>query len=187
VLGETSITNLNNLAYAVDFLIDDNTRPVYKAFFPYTYSVPATTWTTLMGGEIAFDSDGQGGSATNMQTVVNTTGVYSCEGCVSVKNLSTVYVFKVRFLFTPGPNNPVYTGTVPFGQRTTATYLDASAATDTTLCCSDICPAICYPGDTIALQVYTGAAMTVDYNNNKNFNQGRFVTSFTTYYLHVAG
>jgi len=191
VQGETSVANLNNLGYATDFLCDDNTRPVYKAFKPFATTIStANTWTNVSGGNVAFDSDGQGTTGlSNMDVNITTTGYYCCEAAASIKSFSTSYNFKIRFLFTAGAPNPVYaTGTtIPFGQRASGSL--AVTGTDTALCASDICPTVCYPGDTIAMQVYTSNTNmnTLDFNNNAAFNQGRFVLSFSTYYLRVGG
>jgi hypothetical protein len=184
VTGDTSITKLQQLSYAVSFIIDCDIRPTWHMYKKSTQAIPGTTWTPIASGTIAYDCDGVG-AGTPMIADIVTTGYYAVEMCTQIVCTSANWKFFTSFLLTAGTSNPHYTSgtTLIFGVRQQMTT--DSASYDTANVSADITPWVCYPGDTIQPQVYVGTAMTMDYNQNETSGatgqQGRFSCNFTGY------
>lgn len=177
-----SITDLNNLAYAVQFLVQQDVRPTFNFFSTATTAIGANVWAGVTLNKVAFDCDGVaylGGAAAQIVTQ----GRYAFEACISVEAGSTGDEFVGAFLFQAGPNNPNFSVNtqVHFGHRGSNMSVTGSAAADNAMCLSDIAPMVLYPGDFIDVNVFLSAAHTVDYNQNTSYIQGRFVTKFTGY------
>jgi hypothetical protein len=118
-----------------------------------------------------------------VQAVIQTQGYYAVEACFDINPSSSSLTFLGSFLWTAGENNPNFTAgtTLQFGGRGGNTPSDNAA--DPAICISDICPNVCYPGDTILPQVWVSATSTLQINSNSAYNSGRWVGNFTGYYV----
>lgn len=179
-----TLVQLQQLAGAVSFISDCDVRPTWHLYQTNTQSLSASTWTNLGtagGNNVAFDSDGVS-SGSGVATIV-TQGYYAVEACADIAVSSPAFTFLVAFLWKAGANNPHFTNgtTLRFGARGGNIVTDASA--NTAYCASDICPNVCYPGDTIVPQVFASAAIGLKYNTNDAYNEGRFVANFTGYFI----
>jgi hypothetical protein len=187
VLGESSITHLQQLAYCASFLIDCDVRPEWHGYSAAETSISATTWTDIGSGTaapaIAYDSDGvlQGIATPSLAATIVTQGIYCVEMSAGVPTPSATDMVYIGFLWTAGTHNAEYTnGTnAIFGVRATETL--STTGGDTILCTSDVCPVVCYPGDVITPRIYTSAATTMQANVNSGTFSGRFNTNFTGY------
>lgn len=171
--NDSSLTNLQNLAYAVRFWTNNDLRPTWHTYKTSAQAIPATTWTSPQFGAVAFDSDSV---HSNPGVVINTAGVYAVETCVQTGGSGIGLM--VSFLATAGANNPNHTSgsTVRFGLRG---GLMPSSGADGALCSTAIVPWSLYPGDSIQPQVYASSAVTLDNNSNSTYENGRFVCNFT--------
>lgn len=186
--GAPSLAQLNQLSYAASFLVNANVRPEWMVFSTATQSVAANTWTNVAFNKVQYDSDGVAGAAgANLPAVkIVTQGYYSLEACVQVQgNSGTNNQFTPAFLFTAGPNNAHYAAnsTYYFGFRGGKTSSTAQAAGTNANTPCDITPMVLYPGDQLNVAVYITAAMTLDFNQNTSYVQGRFSTKFTGYWV----
>lgn len=179
-----SISTLNQLSSAVNFLCNDDVRPTWHTYKVATQSIPVTTWTTVSYGTIAYDSDSMTAPSGGVITI-NTQGYYKCEATADFLTGTTVMNLLGSFLITAGSSNPNHSvGTSQrFHQRGGESVGAASGAADTAICCTGICPWVCYPGDTIVFQVYTTVAVTLNNNVNTTYQSGRFVSNFTGQWL----
>lgn len=179
-----AITDLNNLSYAVQFLVQQDVRPTWNFFATTTDAIAANTWTALPFVNTAFDCDGV--AALGSAQIV-TQGKYAVEACISMQAGANKDEFVGCFIFQAGHNNPnfAFNTTMRFGHRGSHTSVTGSANADNAMCLSDIAPMILYPGDLLGVQVFFSAAHTVDFNQNTSYIQGRFVTKFTGYLLAV--
>ena len=181
--GSPTIAQLNQLSYAVQFLVQQDVRPTWTFFNTNSTSAVANSWTTVTPTtNVAFDCDGVMSFAS--ATIV-TQGRYALEACISVQIPNAKDEFVVAFNFQAGANNPHFTSgaMLHFGHRGTSTSLSGSAAADNAICLSDVAPMALYPGDILTVQVFLNAALTVDFNQNTSFSQGRFVAKFSGYWL----
>lgn len=176
-----SVATLQQLSDAVRFVSVMDVRPTCHLYKTSTQSIVANTQTTLTMGSVAYDSDNMSVTA-NIMTI-HTQGIYAFEMCAGFQSLATAMKILVSFLFTAGTSNPHKTSgsTQRFGQRGGDSA--STAATDTALCLSDICPIVCYPGDTIAAQVLTDTNVTMSKNDNNASFSGRVVPTFTGYFV----
>lgn len=178
--NDSSLTNLQNLSGAVNFLINCGVRPLWHFIRTATFSL-ATGWNNPGYSTVIYDDDGV--QSTGVASII-TQGYYAVEGCVDILGTVSGVNFDTRFLLTAGPNNPHLTNgtTRIFGQRGGATT--AVASQDTAVTVADICPIVCYPQDTIQLNtwVQTGP-QTLEFNNNGSYISGRFVANFTGYFV----
>src|SRR5262249_55602264 len=87
------------------------------------------------------------------------------------------------FLFTAGASNPHYSaGTnIQYGVRGCRSV--AATSVNETVCPSDMCPVVCYPGDTLAWQVWVSSTATLDKDSNTSAVQSRFVPNYTGRWL----
>lgn len=185
VAGDTSITKLQQLSDAVLFLSDCDVRPLFHIIKNSTFTPALSTWQTLSGGTNIYDNDGFLSSGTSFAPTIRTQGYYAFEGCVPWTTGALMHV-KISFLFTAGASNPGFVAgsTIRFGMRDSNT--NATAANDTAFCAADECPAALYPGDTVAMQVWTDTAVSTGFNNNTSYISGRIVPNFTGYWLRTA-
>jgi hypothetical protein len=177
-LTAPSLTDLTNLSYAVSFTADCDVRPTWHFYRTATMSLTANAWNLIPTNQTAFDSDGVKGSG-GAGAVIVTRGYYAVEGCVDVSVTSVGQIVIGAFLWTAGASNPHFTAgsTLVFGGKGGNSTDDNSSNSAYTF--SDLCPRVCYPGDTIQPQVWTSFAFTLKYNSNDAFNEGRFVPNFT--------
>lgn len=175
VEGDTSITNLQNLAYAVQFWTDNDVRPTWHFYKTATASLTAATWNTVNFGSVAFDSDGVFSSGA---ALIVTPGIYTVAMCLQGEAGTSGIGMLVSFLATAGANNPNETSgtTRRFGGRGGEA---CTSGADFALCASSMTPWIMYPGDTIVCQIYPSVAITLDNNSNGAYNQGRYVCNYT--------
>lgn len=182
--GTPTLTQLNALSYAVEFLAVNDTRPAWS-FFMYssTQSVSASTWTNVAYDHTAFDSDGV---QSYPFAVIKTQGYYAVTACVQIEaNANTTDLAAAAFLFTAGASNPNFTtGTTKnFGYRGGGLSSTGSAAADNAICLSAPTQVVLYPGDKLSVQVYLSASHTLDINQNTSYIRGRFATKFTGHWL----
>lgn len=184
VTGDTSVTKLRQLSQCVSFVTCAQNYPVWHLYRLSTFTLTtANTWYSIPWTATAFDSD-RVGSTTGVTIV--TQGYYTCEGCVPFVTQSSANNAWVAFLFTAGPSNPHYSSgsTIQFGLKSQR-VIGATGA-DEVLSPSDMCPAVCYPGDTIVLQANGGLSNTViDYNNPTSYTAGRFNCNFTGRWVRI--
>jgi hypothetical protein len=179
VTGDTSLLKLQQLSYAVSFLTDQDVRPTWHFYKTTTQSIPASTWTAVTSGTVAYDNDGV---YSNFSAQIVTTGYYVVEACLQIIDTATIFDFYTAFQIVAGANNPHHTsGTNSgfFGQRMSAT--SANTVTDNANCISDTCPWVLYPGDVVSPMIWVSAAATADHNTNNSYMQGRFATTFSGY------
>lgn len=184
--GAPSLANLNALSYAAQFLCDNDILPAWSVFlYTSTQAVTASTWTTVGYNKVAYDSDGVTTSSISQPSIV-TQGYYAVTACVQLEATSGGSdMYTAAFLVTTGANNPHFTSgtTQYFGYKGGKMSSTGQAAADNAVCLSDEVPMVLYPGDKLAVQVYTTAAKTIDYNQNTSYIQGRFATKFTGSFL----
>ena len=181
VAGDTSVTKLAQLAQAVSFLIDCDTRPAWHFYRTTTFALTASAWNVPGYTVVAYDGDN---TQVSGGAVVQTQGYYACEGCVDIVNPTQVTV-DLSFLVTFGANNPHHApnSTLVFGQRGGVWATIGALSADDAITVGDICPAVLYPGDKVDLRTFVTIAETLNKNVNTAFNEGRFVANFTGYFL----
>lgn len=184
VTGDTSITKLRQLSQCVSFVSCAQNYPLWHFYRQSTYTlVTASQWYTIPMTATAFDSDRVG--STSGATIV-TQGYYTCEGTVPFVSMSSANNGFAAFLWTAGAANPNYsTGTtIQFGLKSGRIITGTGA--NEVLSIADMCPAVCYPGDTIALQATGALANTVvDCNNPTSVVAGRFNCNFTGRWVRI--
>lgn len=173
---DSSLANLQDLAYAAKFLSDADVKPVWHTYGTATQSISATTWAGINTSVVAVDSDNVN---TSPGVTIVTQGYYAVEMCVPFQVGTTSIGVAICFEVTAGANNPNHaSGTSQqFGYRGTSST-DESAVY-TTLCSAALCPWVCYPGDQIIPMAYASSAVTLGYNTNTAYREGRFVRNFT--------
>lgn len=183
VMGDASVTKLQQLSLCVTWLANAQASPMWHLYRTATASIGASTWTTIPMSYASLDTDGVWSGSVSV--VINTQGYYATEACVPFQTTATATQCKASFLWTAGTNNAHYTSgtTLRYGLR--SGFSVAATSADETLCPDDICPVVCYPGDTIVLQAYAGAAMTIDQDNGGGVNgvQARLVCNFTGHWI----
>jgi hypothetical protein len=177
--NDTSLTNLQNLSYSVSFLINCGVRPLWHFIRTATFSMSAG-FNNPGYATVIYDSDGV---QTSGLAQIVTQGYYAVEGCSDLSTGSSGIAFDTRFLLTAGANNPHLTlgSTRVFGQRGGNSV--ATASTDTAVTLTDICPIVCYPGDTLQYDTYVNSATSLNFNQNTSYIAGRFVANFTGYFV----
>lgn len=176
-----SITTLNQLSYCVSFLCDMDIRPAWHLYKTATQAITSGVQTNVNYGSVAYTSDNN--AATFPFATINTQGYYAVEAAVPILTGVTAIEFLLSFLITGGPSNPhlAPAATKRFAQRGGESC--STASTDTALCLADIVPIVCYPGDTIAVQILTDTNVTLNINANASFISGRTVPDFTGYWI----
>ena len=182
--GDTSVAKLRQLSEAVSFVSNAEKFPMWHFYRTSTFTMAtAGTWYTVPMNVTAFDSDRVGSNGT---VTIVTQGYYSCEACLPFQTQTVVNNAVGSFLFTAGVSNPHYSsGTqivfgLKYGRMIAGTGMDEAVTLD------DLCPVVCFPGDTIAVQAQGGVANTViDINNPVGATEGRFVPNFTGRWVRV--
>jgi hypothetical protein len=177
--NDYSVTDLQALAYGVQFWSDNDVRPTWHFYKTATQSLTANTWNEPQFGAVAFDSDSvhNGSSAT-----IVTQGNYAVEACIQVEAGTSGIGLLAGFQVTAGANNPAYSSgtTQIFGLRG---GLTVQSGADAALCVSAVVPWVLYPGDIVVPIVYPSAAVTLDNNTNSSYINGRYVCNFTGLYI----
>lgn len=176
--GESSVLHLAQLAQAAQFAAIADYFPLWRFYKGAGENISANTWTTLLFGSIAIDTDqvwNSGGWAT-----VNTQGYYATEACVPFQNNGSANGdIQVRFLWTAGPNNPHYgSGSTQIYGGSSSSVPSGSGGTTFAICTADHCPVVCYPGDNISVEVGVSSALTTDTLTNNSATLGWFTPSF---------
>lgn len=182
--GAPSITQLNQLSYAAQFLTVADTLPQWSLFrHSSTQSISASTWTKVAFDHVAVDSDNVWSSP---DAVIKTQGYYKLGASVTMQlNANANDMYTAAFLHTAGASNPNFTaGTLNyFGFRGTKLGNTGAAAADNTACIACPTQTVCYAGDKLAVVIFLSAAHTLDINNNSSYIQGRFACQFTGTWL----
>jgi hypothetical protein len=184
VTGDTSVAKLRQLSQCVSFVSSAQSYPLWHLYRDTTFTLTTGgTWYTVPMNLAAFDSDrvGIAGGAT-----IGTQGYYTCEACVPFQTIASATNAWAAFLWTAGTANPHYSSgtTIQFGLKSARTY--AGINTNETLCPSDMCPVVCFPGDTIVVQANGGSSgMLVDLNSDLAATYGRFVCNFTGRWVRI--
>lgn len=175
-----TMADLQALSYAVKFTSDMTVRPAWHFYKTSTFALTASTWNSPQYSTVAYDNDGVQSSGV---AKIVTQGYYAVEACFDIGPTSSEITFLGTFLWTAGPSNPHFTSgtTLQFGPR--GGGVNSENIADSALCITDICPNVCYPGDTIQPQVYVSAAATLQVNSNGSYHNGRFVANFTGCYV----
>lgn len=184
VAGAPSTTDLNNLSYAVSFLIDHSVRPAWK-FVNHAAptAMAAATWTAMTFDTNIYDSDGVGlTSGTWSNATIVTQGYYHVESCIQPQNLASRQNFATAFKWTAGASSP-YSGQSPawFGFRASTMGVTGSAAATQAGVNSALTPVPMYPADTIQVFAFVSGASapTLEVNDNSAYMSGRFSMQFT--------
>jgi hypothetical protein len=178
VTGETSLLHLQQLSSAIQFGTVASYYPVWRFYKNATQAVAAGTLTTMAFGSIAVDTDTVWNANTAM---IVTQGYYECEACVPFQaNSSGVNDLQLSLQFTAGPNNPhLSAGTTQRFGGAAGGSPSTTSGVDMVLCCADICPVVCYPGDVISVVVYTYYASTTSQMTNLSPTAGWFPPQFS--------
>jgi hypothetical protein len=180
VAGSPLIADLNSLSYAASFIIDHGVRPTWKFFRgTSTQALTANTWTAVQYNKVAYDCDNTY-LGSNFGANIATQGYYEVEASVQLAAGTTPDIFDVSFKLSMTSSNPNFAaGPQQFGYKGSGLPQTGSAVADACFSTSAITTFPCYPGDLIAVLVYSSVAHTIDYNQNTSFDQGRFSTQFT--------
>jgi hypothetical protein len=179
--GDTSILKLQQLAYAVSFLVDcdESLRPTAHIYKNSTLALPATTNTSVPLGDNAWLNDP---TYVAPNIVIQTQGYYSLEAHIGTEFTASSRGTYVVFLLTAGVNNPLGNGvTVLFGYR--GGQAVSVSAQDTDYCISALAPTCLYVGDAVTVQAYSTQATTINFNANTNYVSGRFVPNMTAIWI----
>jgi hypothetical protein len=179
VNGDTSITKLNQLSQAVSMLTVAADYPVWRFYGTGTQTLTVTSWNQMHVGSIAVDTDSTYVAPGTAKIV--TQGYYECEACIPFVGLSSSFLAQGLFQFTAGSGNPNHTtgSQVYFGGAASWAAYSASGV-DTTICISGKCPYVCYPLDTITVQVYAvQAGMIINNGQNATNTAGWFTPQFS--------
>jgi hypothetical protein len=150
--NETSVAHLTQLSAAVQFAAVASSYPLWRFYKVATQSVTLGVWNTLAFTTAAVDTDGINVSTS---ATIQTQGYYSTEACLPFQgNASGVNNLQGSFLFTAGPNNPNFSPGTAIRYGGTASSAATGTGTDWVQCMSDKCPAVCYPGDSVVVQVF---------------------------------
>jgi hypothetical protein len=184
VNGDTSIAKMRQLSQCVSFVTSAQNYPVWHFYRNATFTVTsANTWTTVPMNIAAFDSDRTGAAG---GVTIGTQGYYACEACVPFQTLASLNNAWAAFLWTAGAANPHYSSgtTIQFGLKSARTF--AGTGTNDVLSPSDLCPVVCFPGDTIVVQANVGISNTViDVDALLAATNGRFVCNFTGRWVRI--
>jgi hypothetical protein len=186
VTGDTSVTKLQQLSDAVAFLVDIDIRPIFRVYKTASSALTVGAWTKLPGGTLDIDNDNFFSAGIGFNPTIQTAGHYAFEACVPLLTGTTAIGQRISFLLTAGANNPnLGTGlTRRFGMRGGNSV--STTGNDTSTCTADHSPFALYPGDVVELQTYVDTAVSSSFNNNVSYISGRFVPSFTGYWIRQA-
>jgi hypothetical protein len=175
--NDSSLTNLQELSYAVSFLSNANVRPFWHIYQSGGgEGLTSSAWSVVNFNTKAFDSDGVY-DAPGVEIV--TEGYYSLTACIPIIGLATTEGQVCSFKLTGGTNNPNLASGATFMHGYAGSASCTSASVDNALCLADISPICLYAGDLVQVQVWPAAGMTMDYNRNVSYEQGRWVPNFT--------
>lgn len=176
--GEYSIDHLQQLSNAVSLMTNGNLFPIWRFIKSATMSPTAGSWQTIPYNTVEYDSDNVHNQTTG-GVQINTQGYYYCESCTPVQNAASTQVITLSFLWTAGGSNPNYSSgtTNRFGGA--CGTASTTASTDYVYCQADMCPVVCYPGDSIVVQIYPTLACVTDTLSNSSATSGWFAPQFS--------
>ena len=177
--NETSVPHLQQLGQAAQFAAVASSYPMWRFYKTATGSLTISTWNTITFAQIAVDTDGIYASGAGNYAQIATQGYYSTEAALTLQGTgSGTNNFQMKFLFTAGANNPNFSsGTaIGYGGAGSAAF---NTTADYSLCMADYCPAVCYPGDQISVQVFINVATSTDVLVNTGSIAGWFVPQFS--------
>lgn len=184
ITGDTSMQKMAQLSGCVTWVSCAGSYPVWHLYKTATQAFTGS-YTLITFPKVAFDSDRVAASGGGLATI-QTQGYYTTEACIPAVSQSTSFTFRAVFIWTAGPYNPHYTSgtTVDYGYR--SAVAQGATGTDAVVCLDDLCPVVCYPGDTISVQLAgTASSATVDVNNPTSTVAGRFVPNFTGRWVRI--
>ena len=147
--NDSSLTNLQNLAYCAQFLAVS--APHWQFYSTASTAVPATTATTMpMEGSVSNDESAWTSPG---YITVQTLGYYMCSYTLPVTSGFTVRAY---LLLTPSASSPYFGG----GARVFALQSSFASTTAIVMNGSDMTPICCYPGDTIKVVCFASGAVT---------------------------
>jgi hypothetical protein len=177
--NDSSLTNLQNLSYAVSFLSNADVQPYWHIYRAATTSLTSSAWTGITMTTKAYDSDNAYDSP---GVEIQTQGYYTYSACIDVEAVGATEGCVVAFKLTGGGNNPNLATGVTFSHG----YRGASTSTttaDNAYVITDISPFTLYPLDLVQVEVWVSTTMTANFNQNTSYIQGRWVTNFTGRWL----
>lgn len=177
---DVSVQNLQQLSTCVAFLSCSQDFPLWHLYKGPTLGqgFTATTYTGVTWPNVAIDTD-HVVSGTGANITINTTGYYVMEACIPFQTQASGYAVQALFVWTAGPSNPHFASgtTKQFGVRSGESQ--AATGANEVICIDDICPVVCYIGDTLAVNVWASVGATIDSNVPVGATQGRCVCSFS--------
>jgi hypothetical protein len=185
ITGDSSLVKMQQLAQCVAFLTSAQRYPMWH-IYEYVHSsvVPfsGSTWTSMIFGFCAFDSDQMWDNHNTARVTVRTQGYFVCEACLPFISGGSGYAAQAAFLWTAGPANPHFSAgtTLQFGLKSGSVL---ASSNDEVLCIDDICPVVCYPGDFIAAQVWGSVAASINVGGPTSYFGGRNTANFTGRWL----
>lgn len=176
--GDSNIIALQQLSMAVSTLTSAQYVPIWRVIRTTGQTLTAGSWQTLTYTTAEYDSDHVFDSGTGIITI-NTQGYYAVESSTPVPGVASNNVLSFMMLFTAGGSNPHFSvgGHAWFGGANCIS--GTSTTTDAVVCQADICPVVCYPGDTIYPQLYPIVAVTTSTQTNAGATQGWFPNQFS--------
>jgi hypothetical protein len=145
--------DMNNLAYAVQFLLG---KPISRVYDTTGTQAITTASVLVTWGAASFDPDGMWSSGTPTVLTVQTPGFYNMDYCVQGAASPTINM-NTGLLVTTGPNNPAGSGiSTPAypgyggGSQTGGQRCSGHA--------SGVIPWYLYIGDTVGVNVVAGSA-----------------------------
>lgn len=177
--GESSIAHLQQLGAAVRFATVAQYYPMWRYYRTSAQAVAAGSWVTVQFNAILIDTDNLS-SGGNFGALIQTQGYYTCEACLPfLEEASGTNNCQGSFLWTAGPSNPNYTAGTTNRFGGTAQSATSGTGTDFVYNMADICPVVCYPGDSIVVQAFLLLATSVNYLSNATATSGWFCPQFT--------
>lgn len=179
--NDSSLSNLQALAYAVSFLSDMTYSPSWHLYTGSTHTVAANTIITESFPLVAYDNDGLNDGT---GVVIQTQGYYAVEFALDFTVGANTQRTMGWFQHTAGANNPNFTnGTTRIFGGSGLTSANVFTNEDLAICGSDVCPYVLYPGDMIRVQYNSDTACTRQTNLNTGYMGARWVPNFTGTFL----
>lgn len=180
--GEYDIANLVSLSSCVSFLTNAGNSPMWRFIKESGISSPtANAWSTAPFNTVLYDTDNIHNSTIGGVTT-NTQGYYTCEASLSFEQGTVVFSVFMSFLWTAGANNPHHSSgtTIRFGGSGTKFGSGTADANDYNTVIADKCPVVCYPNDSIVVQIFPDATgVNTDTFRNSSPTVGISVPQFS--------
>jgi hypothetical protein len=177
--GESSMTHLQQLGAAVRFVTVAEAAPMWRLYRTATQSIASGSWVTCQFNSALIDTDNLATGANDGVTIV-TQGYYDCEACLPfTQENSGVNNCQGSFLWTAGPSNANFAAGTTRRFGGTAQSAATGTTTDYVYCMADICPVVCYPGDTIVVQAFLLFTTSLNILSNTSNTSGWFCPQFS--------